>query len=334
KLHQIGAASDIDALGTLLNPVSDGLLQSATSHAVPRGDILDGCGDTGGGGRDDFRDSALFRLVSTNADGRATVSFPLPDDITSWHVSASAIDGQLRAGDGSVLVPVGLPFFADAILAPEFLVGDRPVLQVRGAGDRLAATATVRYTISAPSLLLPPTVVEARGSATTRLTLPALPIGAHDITIEASVVGNPTLHDTLVRHFVVRDSRIEVRTSTTVPTADAASVGGAGLTSYVVTDAGRGALLPILSSMATGAGARFDRALSADIARSLLIDVFGLDPSTLSPSTFDATRWNREGIALLPYASPDLELTALTGDRRPRGDRHRRNRRTPSGVGR
>ena len=312
KLHQIGAAADIDALGALLNPVSDGLLQSATSHVIPRNDIYDGCGDTSGGGRDDFRDSAVFRLVSTDANGLASVSFPLPDDITSWHVSATAIDGQLRAGDGSVLVPVGLPFFADAILAPEFLVGDQPVLQVRGSGDRLAAAATVRYTISAPSLLLPPTVVEAHGPATARLTLPALPIGVHDITIEASVVGDPTLHDTLVRRFVVRESRLEVRTSETVPAGTAASVGGSGLTSYVVTDAGRGALLPIVSSLAEGQGARFDRALSAEIARSLLIDVYGFDPATLPASTFDRSRWARDGIALLPYSSPDLELTALT----------------------
>ncbi len=312
KLHQIGAADDIDALATLLNPVSDGLLQSATTHVVPRSDIYDGCGDTSGGGRDDFRDSAVFRLVSTDAQGLATVSFPLPDDITSWHISATAIDDQLRAGDGAVVLPVGLPFFADAILAPEFLVGDEPILQLRAAGDRLDAGATVRYVISAPSLVLGPTVVQASGTDTARLALPALPIGTHLVTIQASVLGDASLHDTLVRRVVVRESRIEVRTSATVPAGDAASVGGSGLTSYVITDAGRGALLPILSSMAGGQGARFDRALSAEIARSLLIDVYGFDPATLPASTFDRSRWDRDGIALLPYSSPDLDLTALT----------------------
>ena len=312
KLTQIGAANDIDALATLLNPVSDGLLQSATTHVLPGSDLNDGCGDTGGGGRDDFRDSAVFRLASTDADGLATVSFPLPDDITSWHISATAIDDELRAGDGFVLLPVGLPFFVDAILAPEFLVGDKPVLQIRAAGDQLTAGATVQYAISAPSLLLGPTVIQASGTATARLTLPGLPIGAHDITIQASVVGDASLHDTLVRRVVVRESRIEVRNSATVAASDAANVGGSGLTSYVVTDAGRGALLPIVSSMAEGQGARFDRALSAEIARSLLIDVYGFDPATLPASTFDVSRWDRDGIALLPYSSPDLDLTALT----------------------
>lgn len=312
KLTQIGAANDIDALATLLNPVNDGLLQSATTHVLPRSDLYDGCGDTGGGGRDDFRDSAVFRLVSTNSQGLATVSFPLPDDITSWHISATAIDDQLRAGDGSVLLPVGLPFFADAILAPDFLVGDTPVLQVRAAGDRLAASATVRYAISAPSLPLGPTVVEAKGTNTARLALPSLPLGTHVITIQASVVGDPSLHDTFVRRVVVRETRVEVRNSVTVSAADASTVGGSGLTSYVVTDAGRGALLPFVSSMAEGHGARLDRALSAEIARSLLIDVYGVDPATLSASTFDVSRWDRDGIALLPYSSPDLGLTALT----------------------
>ena len=311
KLFEIGGALDVDALGMLLQPVGDGILQSATTHQLPTPSSGDGCGDTTGGGRDDFRDTALFRLTSTGADGRGSVTFTLPDDITSWHVSATAIDGQLRVGDGSVLVPVGLPFFADAILAPEFLAGEQPVLRIRSEGDDLVAGDRVRYSVASPSILLATTVVEADAFAAASVPLPALPLGVHDITIEATVIGVPRLHDALVRRITVRASRIEISKSVTVTAADAASTGGSGLTTYVITDAGRGSLLPAIWDMSAGGGARFDRALAAEMARNTLEEVFGVDPSALPPSRFQASTWERNGIALLPYSSPDLELTAL-----------------------
>ncbi len=311
KLFTMGAAQDLDTLAILLEAVSDGLLQSVTTHLLPQR-AADGCGDTtGGGGRDDFRDTALFRLIATGTDGRGSVTFILPDDITSWHVSATAIDGELRAGDSSLLVPVGLPFFADVILAPEFLVGERPALRLRGAGDKLVAGDRIRFTVSAPSLLLPPTVVEVTAPDFASVELPPMALGAHDLTVDAVVIGKAALKDRLTRRITVRDSRLEVTRSTTVAPADAASIGGPGLTTYVMTDAGRGALLPAIWDMSTGGGARFDRALAAEVARGLLLNEFRVDPRTVLPSRFNASTWERQGIALLPYSSPDLELTAL-----------------------
>ena len=87
-------------------------------------------GDTTGGGGDErvqFKDALLFASVDTDAKGRGSVSFKVSDDLTSWRVSASAITAGLDAGAGSVLVPVGLPFFADASIAPEYLRRRPPV---------------------------------------------------------------------------------------------------------------------------------------------------------------------------------------------------------------
>jgi hypothetical protein len=99
------------------------------SHPLPV-DASQG-GDTtggGGGGRQLFVDSRLFRQVTTDADGRAQVSFRLSDDLTSWHVSAAAMTSVPEAGSASILVPVGLPFFVEATIAPEYLVMDQPIL--------------------------------------------------------------------------------------------------------------------------------------------------------------------------------------------------------------
>ncbi|MBF8289286.1 MAG: hypothetical protein HW391_254 [Chloroflexi bacterium] len=313
KLFAIGQAYDEATLASLLAPTGDGLLQSYVSQPYPLPPRDEGCGDTtGGGDRGDFRDTAVFQLVSTDQAGVASVTFTLPDDLTSWHLSATAISADLRAGDGSLLVPVGLPFFADAILASDYLVGDQPVLRVRSFGDALTGTDRVQFTISAPSLLLPPTTIQAAGLAVATLDLPALPLGVHAITIKATLLGDAPRTDTLIRKLVVRTSRLEVATSEIATPATAPNVGGPGLTTYVVTDAGRGSLLPTLENLAQGGGARFDRLLAADMARDLLVTAYGFDVDALQPSTFEISRYQRGGVALLPYSSPDLTLTALT----------------------
>jgi hypothetical protein len=310
KLFAIGGALDLDALAELLNPVGDGLLQSYLSHPLPMFG-LDGCGDTGGGGRDDFRDSALFQLISTGPDGRGSVAFDLPDDLTSWHVSATAVASDLRAGSGSVLVPVGLPFFADAILASDYLAGERPILRVRSFGDELAPGDRVRFTVTAPSLLLPPTTVDAAAFATATLELPDLPLGSHTVTISAAVIGDASRKDSLVRRIVVRSSRLEIATTELTSPSAAGGVGGTGLTTYVVTDAGRGSLVPVLDELAHATGARSDRLLAAELARDLLVGTFGFDGASLPPVDLDLSRYQRGGVALLPYSSTDLSLTSM-----------------------
>ena len=311
KLFAIGGAFDVDVLSELLSPLGDGLLQSYVSHPLPMPLGGDGCGDTTGGGRDDFRDSALFTLLSTGGDGRGSVAFDLPDDLTSWHVSATAIASDLQAGSGSLLVPVGLPFFADAILASDYLAGERPILRVRSFGDDLAASDRVRFTISAPDLLLPPTSVDAAAFATATLELPELPLGVHDVTVSAAVIGDASRTDRMTRRIVVRSSRLSVATTEVTTPAGAGDVGGTGLTTYVVTDAGRGSLVPLLTDLAHGSGARSDRLLAATLARELLVGSFGFDAAALPPIDLDLARYQRAGIALLPYSSTDLPLTAL-----------------------
>ena len=100
-------------------------------------------------GDGDLRDSVLFKAIETGADGRGSVTFRLSADLTSWHVSASAIGAGLEAGTGSTLIPVGLPFFVDASIAPEYLLADRPAIQIRGFGTALDAADRVTFTVDA-----------------------------------------------------------------------------------------------------------------------------------------------------------------------------------------
>ena len=107
----------------------------------------------GGGGRPT---TSGTRCCSTSVETDRTVeprvTMHLSDDLTSWHVSASAIGAGLTAGEGELLVPVGLPFFADATIAPEYLVSDRPEIGLRAFGTALNADSTVTFAVDSDSL--------------------------------------------------------------------------------------------------------------------------------------------------------------------------------------
>jgi hypothetical protein len=326
KLYAIGAAYDEDPLWGLYGWVGTWMLWTHASHPLPLGT---GGGDTAGGGdgegRGVFVDSLLFRHVTTDAQGRARVSFKLSDDLTSWHVSAAAMTSVPEAGSGSILVPVGLPFFVEATLAPEYLVTDEPIFRVRAYGSGLSEGDPVVFTVTSASLGLPKTTIRGTAFEDVALPLPKLSVGEHAITIAGSNGGAAALSDRLTRRFMVVESRlVETRTTYTVLTAGAVPDGGPGFTTYTFSDAGRGRYVQVLQGLVWSGGPRVDQALAAAIARDLLVEAFAVDPDTLPATTFDPGSYQSSGIALLPYSSSDLGLSArvalLAGDRFNRGE--------------
>lgn len=311
KLYAQGLAYDEDPVDTLMAPQAAGFLQAYTTHWHPR--LIDGgCGATGGGGRDDFRDAVTFQRITTNANGNGVVEFDASDDLTSWHMTAMGFTSGLDAGTASVLVPVGLPFFVDAVMAPEYLVGDDPVIRVRAFGTVLEAGTPVRFTVTAPSLGLTPTTVEGRAFEAIRVPLPVLVAGDHPITIAASASRDGrTLQDTLTRPIHVVASRL-AGLVTSYDTLEPGFVprGGEGLTTYAITDAGRGRLLGLLEELAWAESGRFDRLAAAELARRLLVEEFDFTPASLPSASFDSLPYLRDGIRLLPYGDPDLFLSA------------------------
>jgi hypothetical protein len=316
KIYALGGAQEEDPLGQLYGAwLYPGLGGSYASHPEVRSlSDYGGCGGAGGGGddsRDDFRDTLFYRQMDTGPDGVGTVTFQLSDDLTSWHLSAAAVTADLKAGVGSLLIPVGLPFFVEPTLAPEYLLGDRPSVRLRAFGSDLHAGDAVSFTVASDSLGMPVTTVTGRAFEPVDVPLPALKPGDQALVISGSA-GNGALADRLTRHFSVVASRL-LRTETRYTTLAANTIpeGGAGLTTYLFSDAGRGHYLPVLDALAWGDGPRLDQALAAVEARKLLASVFGVDPATFPDSTFEASRYQHgdQGIALLPYASPSLELT-------------------------
>ena len=332
KLFAMDAARVIDPLGDLYQRVESGIVRLTATHQLPTGDGLEGEGGAAGGGgddgsevRDDFRDTLFFRQLETGADGRATVSFRLSDDLTAWHLSASAVTSSLSAGEGQLMLPVGLPFFVEATVADEYLATDRPIIRLRAFGSDLHAGDPVVFSVAAPSLGLAP--MEVRGTAfkDVSVPLPGLSVGAQTITIDARATaksGAP-LVDRLVRTFGVVGSRSSTASvAYATLTADLHPAGGPDVTTYTFSDAGRGQFVGLLRMLAAGEGARVDQALARAIAHDLLVTEFGYDPATLPPAGFDPAVYPvgqqendngdpiAEGIPLLPYGGPDPALAA------------------------
>jgi hypothetical protein len=317
KLYTIGGASQDDPLAELYAPVGSGIVGTYLSHRNPRTGGGEG-GDTTGGGGDDrvmFRDALLFKMIVTDAQGRGSVSFPVSDDLTSWRVTASAITSQLEAGTGSVLVPVGLPFFVDASIAPEYLAADRPSIPVRAFGSAVAPGDVVTIEVTSKTLGFDSGPIRAKAFETTTVPLPALHVGTQTITITGTTGSGSTARtDRLTRSFTVVETHLTAARTTYVELPATGSFsGGSGLTTVVVSDANAGPYLPLLTDLAEGGGARLDRSLAGDIASSLLVSHFGSGSTDRDGGTFDAARYQATdgGLALLPYSSSDLELSAL-----------------------
>jgi len=324
KLYAIDGASVPQPLDELYARVDSGIVRLTSTHQVPTmvGPEGEGGDATGGGGRSDFRDTLAFRAVRTDRTGRATTTIRLSDDLTSWHVAASAATSGLRAGVGELLIPVGLPVFVDATVADAYLLSDRPTIRLRAYGDALKAGDPVEFIVSSATLGLPVTRVRGKAFGESTLTLPGLTLGSQSLDISVTAptrldgAGKPRI-DRLIRTFEVIRSRLTTARAAYVTLGEGLpDIGTDDAATYTFTDAGRARYLPILYDLVEPVGGRLDRGLAQSVARGLLIDTFGRDPADVPEATLDPTRYPidiiedeagevRSGVALLPYGGPD-----------------------------
>jgi len=117
------------------------------SHRQHAFDASTGGGAEGGGAgdagaeqtfRDWFLDNPVFEVIQTDDNGVGTLTFTLPDQITSWRVTAIGLTRNGFAGDERYNIISTLPFFVDLLVTNEFLVGDDIA-----ASARVFADATV-----------------------------------------------------------------------------------------------------------------------------------------------------------------------------------------------
>ncbi len=265
--------------------------------------------EKGGGAREYFTDAAVFQSVSANSSGRATVEFKLPDNITSWRVTAQAVTDDLWAGVNVTKIPVSLPVFAEVTIGTEYLLEDKPIARLRAYGTALTAADKVDFQVAAQSLGLDKSaLLSGRAFEPIFYNLPTLTLGQHKIVYELkSAKGN----DAIKLPLNVISSRIAGQTSkSSALTLDTKVEAINNLPMAVVlSDLGRNELYDPLLELSWSWGDRLDQKYVRKVSRQVLKKYY--QEEILEPA-FNAFDYQvaSGGLTLLPYSSEDLEFSA------------------------
>ncbi|MFA6391350.1 MAG: alpha-2-macroglobulin family protein [Patescibacteria group bacterium] len=260
-----------------------------------------------GDARKNFQDAILFTEVETNNQGRATVKFTLPDDITSWRVTAQAISDNLQVGLTTEQIPVSLPFFVETNLAKEYLVGDRPTIELLAYGDGLSNGDVVEFKLKNEALGLDETV-DGTAFNPTEINLPIMPEGDYEIVVSGKI---NELEDAIVKKTSVVESHWQHEKVSFSTLSENISIPGNtnGQTTLQFMDKNRGYFYRDLMGLYYSWGERVDQSYAKYMAASLMNSYFG-DQQALPE--FDGGLYQRSdgGIGILPYSSSEILLSA------------------------
>ena len=276
---------------------------------------------TGSGGdtriRERFEDTAVFASVCTDERGEAVFDFRLPDNITSWRITASALSEDLYAGNAISNLRVTQPMFLHYTLNGTFLVGDTPHIGVNIYGTGLSGGERARFEIWREEA--PEDIRTATGAAFERVNIPLWEMaeeGLTSIVIRASVDG---VYSDAVRHVyqVVKSHRlVDSAIFYEVAPGVAFETNPGGLTNITFADCGRGRFLGELLGLCNiwHSGARIEGFVARREATKLIQTHFP-DVCLLGErgGDFDASRYQTEsgGMAILPYSEADLQTTVM-----------------------
>jgi hypothetical protein len=262
-----------------------------------------------GGGRENFVDNALFSSVDTGADGKAQVKFTLPDNITSWRVTAQAINNQLFAGSNTAKIVVSLPVFVTETMADEYLSSDKPVIKLNSFGEMLKAGDMINYHLEIPTLGINGWSAAGKAFEPQYVQIPGLAAGNHRVTAS---VDFGKAQDKMTRSISVIDSRLKEQDQKFYDLAQGLKIegGSSGQTKLVFTDKERGQFYLMLSYLGWTYGDRVDQKLSRIVAQDLKKKYFQDDESTTEDFDGGVYQLPDGGISLLPYSDEDIELSA------------------------
>ena len=263
-------------------------------------------------GRENFQDVAYFGRGTTDAAGQTKVTFKLPDNITSWQVTAQAVTADLQVGGGQSAVIVSQPFFVDVAMVEKYLAADKPKIKLRSYGKGLTAGAEIKYEISYPEQNIETKKITGQAFESAWVDLPSLGVGNHKIRIKAKA-GN--LEDIITKSFSVIESNLLKNTQNFYTLSEETKVTGAAdrPTELTFSHKERGYYYNQLKWRLWTYGDRFDQKIARFQAQSLLNTYF---KEEISPADFSFTLFQPEdgGVAILPYSSSDLLFSAKAAE--------------------
>lgn len=318
--------TEADPLNTLYGYVSDGVIFTARTHD----ESYDGFGgaEKGGGGfdraalaaqvRKNFKDTAAFGTAMTDNDGRATIRFQAPDNITGWRLELVGISSRLEAGSGRADVNVTKPVFVDVVAPPRLLASDQPFLKLRAFGAGLANGQEVTFTVRAPTLGIDETV-QGRAGEPVFVGIRNLVNGSHAVTVG---LGSAAGADAIERRVTVVPSRFTQDEFVRVDLAPGSGLPDIGRPEATIqfVPQNRASLQPLAHELIRTWSSRSDALYASRYAAKLLRDEFNAGEDrwwgSWLPDDQELARRLSDyqdeagGIRLVSYGSADLELSA------------------------
>jgi len=262
-----------------------------------------------GGVREILVDAPLFASVTTDGNGKGLVTFTLPDNITSWRITAQAISQDLEVGTAVGNINVSLPVFIDATVGSEYLVADKPIARLRAYGTALNVNDEAIFNLEAESLGVKKSdnvITEAFKFAF--IELPKLILGKHNITYRVTINKGK---DALKLPINVINSRLSKRETKeeTLTTDTKINVATDDLIKVVLGDINRLQIYDPLQHLSWSWADRIDQAIARKKSRELINKLFN-DDLTIPKISPEMYQQSSGGVALLPYSSEDLTLSA------------------------
>lgn len=292
---------------SIYQSVDDGVFGTYVSHeAVASRAMAEGGG--GGGDRTDFKDTAVFTEITTDTKGNGSLTFTLPDNLTSWRVTAQGFTDGLLAGKSQTALTVSKDVFATVAVEPDQLSRDRATVLASTYGRALTANDGVAYTFSLPDVPDSATTLSAKAFTTVRFALPELAPGTYKVRVETNAKDKT---DAVVSTVMVSASRLQRRTVKTalLPSSTPLAYGPDGRTVFRFDDADRNLGYTTLWDLVGAAYSRLDDVVADQIARRLLSDAF---QETLGDAGTDPTIFlTGQGLALYSIGGTNLETGAL-----------------------
>ncbi len=331
----------VDTLEQLYRNVSSGIIREFKSHNNSGRDVPDGISyeETAKGGesarfnsialsmdmaapnstsqiavREKFLDTAIFKTIQLDEEGKGSFSFVLPDNITKWRITLSGVSKDLKAGTDIHALTVSLPFFINYALSDTFLVDDAPVIGVTGYGTLLQPKEKIYYSVSFKDSN--EVIATAMGEAFQRvnINLPQMKEGEGELVVTA--VAENGLTDAVSHRYKVISTYRTMQTADYIDLTPYTVINAADskMVTLIFTDKTRGRLLPQLYSLSGIYGNRFEQKLGARIAGNLLEEYFEQNP--YEQPVFKAREYQCPdgGIGILPYSSSDVFVTAMAAD--------------------
>ncbi|HEY9623805.1 MAG TPA: alpha-2-macroglobulin [Crinalium sp.] len=174
--------------------------------------------------RTNFKPLAYYNgSVRTDASGNASVTFTLPDDLTTWRVMAVATDGQLHFGNGDATFITTKPLMANPVLPQFARPGDRleaglSVTNTTGQSGNLAINGTISGSLQLADNASPSLQTQApSGTSAYRFPVVAGNAGEGKVQFTAQLNGNSDGFEVplTIKPLEITEQVVETGTTTT-----------------------------------------------------------------------------------------------------------------------